>query len=220
MTDLSSEFSTSLVPAHALLMKVMKMGRSAAYDLLGEFDKEFRRQRGVGLPRAGRSNALLIDRERFELLRLVRRDAEVGSFASYRDALRYHLNPSASFVVDLESLSTQIQEAHAEISLLRRAQGDTQVLTGQLLLLLKNNDALMAELKSSFAEVQVTLAEVRGRVAEAQASLRSHREEPVDLRPPASVRPYREESVDLRPSVLIVDDELEAACNFDSAVFP
>ncbi|MGY2894927.1 hypothetical protein [Deinococcus sp. UYEF24] len=162
MTDLNTEFKTSLVPAHALLMKVLGMGRSAAYDLLGEFDVEFKRQRGVGLPRAGRSNALLIDRERFDLLRLARRDFEVGSFGSYRDALRYHLNPSASFVVDLESLSTQIRDAHAEISLLRHSQGDTKMLIEQVASMLKENQALVAELKSSLAEVQVSVLPPRG----------------------------------------------------------
>ncbi|WP_407571646.1 hypothetical protein [Deinococcus altitudinis] len=176
MTDLNAEFRTALVPAHALVMKVLKMGRSAAYDLLSEFDTEFKRQRGVGLPRDGRSNALLIDRERFDLLRLVRRDVESRSFASYRDALRYHLNLSASFVVDLESFSVQIRDAHAEITHLREAQRESQEATEQAVALVRETHKQMAAL---LKESRTLMTEVREVAAKLQMGVRSDREEPV-----------------------------------------
>jgi hypothetical protein len=190
MTDLASEFQTPLVPAHPLVMRALKMGRSAAYDLLGAFDAEFKRQRGVGLPRAGKSNALLIDRERFELLRLVRRDYEDGTFVAYRDALRFHLNPSSAFVVDLDSLSAQIRDVHGELNTLRDGQIALNEMAEELLKWVKENQTLLVALRSSVAEL-----EARGRSSQ--------------------VGP-----VNVGRQPLTLEDEPEAAWDFETVLSP
>ena len=93
----------------------------------------------------------MIDRERFDMLRLVRCDFEDGTFAGYCDAVQYHLNPDQSFAPDLGSLALQLQEAHAEISSLHSviAEGHT---------LFKNVPAALAELLSEVRSLSSEVA--------------------------------------------------------------
>jgi len=120
-----SEFRSGLVPARPLIMEVLGVGRGAAYKMLQEFETEFKRQRGICLPRSGSSNTVFIDRERFDILRTIRKDYTSGIFASYRDAVRYHLNPERPLTAVLESIAADLDEALAEIAKLHTLVAET-----------------------------------------------------------------------------------------------
>jgi hypothetical protein len=136
------------------MMSALGMRRSAACELLREFDLEFKRQRGVTLPRASKSNAVLIDRNRFELLRTVKRDVDAKKFPSYRDAVRCHLDPEQSYGVSIETLAGQLSDMKARLSTLGQALGDAEAVS-------KDDRALSVELTAEVRALRTENGDLR-----------------------------------------------------------
>jgi len=156
MPDIARYFREPLMPAIPAIQEFLGIGRSAAYTLLREYDTEFKRQRGVNLPKSGRNHVIKIDRDRLELLRTIHRDFKEKRFGSYADAIRYHLNPGEAYTPDFQSLSDQ----------LRKVQGATESLT-----------RMVMENRAEFTRLSMDHAELRDAIGEINTNLASMRED-------------------------------------------
>ena len=84
---------------------------------------------GVSLRRASKSNAVLFDRDRLELLRTVKRDVEDGKFPSCRHAVRYHLDPGRLHGFSIVTLSLQLVDPQTRVALWSETLPDSVALT-------------------------------------------------------------------------------------------